>query len=85
MCEGNFFKRTAAQVGGFFSTPTLAKGTPSITVAAMDFLGLNLSDLLTLVTIVYTLCLLLGALPKAVQGVAFVMHWLKTRKAGDDD
>lgn len=84
MCEQNFFKRSVAQIGGFFASPTLGKGMPSITVAGLDFFGVDLDEMLKLVTLFYTLCLLLGAIPKAAQGASFLISRWKAWRAGKD-
>lgn len=77
MCEKKpLHKRLAASFSGFFSTPTLAKGAPSIGVAGMDFMGLSLNELLQLVTLIYTILLLVGAIPKAAAGIQFLLSKL---------
>lgn len=81
MCttQSRFLDKTAARIGGFFSTPTLAKGAPSIGVAGMDFMGLSLNELLQLVTLIYTILLLVGAIPKAAAGIQFLLSKLHDR------
>lgn len=65
MCEesGGFFKRITASAGAYVSSPTLAKGTPSYLVSGAHALGLTMSDFVTTVTLIYTVVLLIGALP----------------------
>jgi len=70
MCTSEtFYNRAAARIGGFFSTPTLAKGALPIGVAGMDFAGLTLGELVQLLTLIYTALLILGAIPKAIAGI----------------
>ena len=82
MCSSSssFFEKTAARVGGFFGTPTWAKGALPLGVAGMDFAGLTLSELVQIATLAYTALLILGAIPKAMDGVKALMDRCRSRR-----
>lgn len=82
MCttQSRFLDKTAARVGGFFNTPTLAKGAFPIGVAGMDFAGLTLGELVQLLTLIYTALLILGAIPKAIAGIQALKDRLRSKK-----
>ena len=57
----------------FFAKPTIAKAAPAYGVTAAEFCGFSLNVLIML-TIIYTLLLLLNALPGAWNGVKFLLN-----------
>ena len=58
----------------FFAKPTIAKAAPAYGVTAAEFCGFSLNDVLIMLTIIYTLLLLLNALPGAWNGVKFLLN-----------
>ena len=58
----------------FFAKPTIAKAAPAYGVTAAEFCGFSLNDVLIMLTIIYTLLLLLTALPGAWNGVKFLLN-----------
>lgn len=62
MCDsriGKFF----ASIGGYFSAPTFGKATPAYAASAASVLDIDLPDIVAVVTLIYTVVLLVGALP----------------------
>ena len=80
MCE-SVFKKAWASIGGYVSSPTLAKGTPSYLVSGAHAFGVSMSDLVTAVTLVYTVVLLIGAIP----GVWRTWDFFHTRRHHEED
>lgn len=83
MCSASsegFFEKAAARMGGFFNTPTLAKGAFPMGVVGMDFAGLTLGELVQLLTLIYTALLILGAIPKAIAGIQTLMDRFRSRR-----
>nr|DAF26599.1 MAG TPA: holin [Caudoviricetes sp.] len=46
----------------------------------MDFAGLTLSELVQIATLTYTALLILGAIPKAMDGVKALMDRFRSRR-----
>lgn len=62
MCDsriGKFF----TSLGGYFSAPTFGKATPAYAASVASAFSITLPDLVTIITCVYTVVLLIGALP----------------------
>ena len=76
MCESNH-GGWLARASAFFSTPTLAKGTPGYLVSGFHLFGITMSDMITAVTLIYTLVLLVGAIP----GIWKTWDFFKSRRA----
>lgn len=83
MCEnkpGGWLARASA----FFSTPTLAKGTPGYLVSGFHLFGITMSDMITAVTLIYTLVLLVGAIPGLWKTWDFFRSRMKDKKEKDE-
>lgn len=83
MCEnkpGGWLARASA----FFSTPTLAKGTPGYLVSGFHLFGITMSDMITAVTLTYTLVLLVGAIPGLWKTWDFFRSRMKDKKEKDE-
>lgn len=62
MCDSRISKFFAG-LGGYFSTPTFSKGVPSYAASAAAAMSISLPDIVAVVTLIYTVVLLIGALP----------------------
>lgn len=80
MCD-NIFKRMWVSAGSYISQPTLAKGAPSYLVSGANALGINMSDLVTVITMLYTVVLLIGAIP----GVWRTWDFFRSRRKDHHD
>lgn len=56
---GKFF----ASIGEYFSAPTFGKAAPAYAASAAPVLDIDLPDIVAVVTLIYTVVLLVGALP----------------------
>lgn len=61
MCD--YIKKFFASIGGYFSAPTFGKATPAYAASAASAFSITLPDLVTIITCIYTVVLLIGALP----------------------
>lgn len=73
-----------ARASAFFSTPTLAKGTPGYLVSGFHLFGITMSDMITAVTLIYTLVLLVGAIPGLWKTWDFFRSRMKDKKEKDE-
>lgn len=63
----------------YFDKPTLAKGSPAYAVSIGELTGWNLNDLVLLLTIVYTLLLIVKTLPSAAAAVQYILSKFHAR------
>lgn len=62
MCDSRISKFFTS-LGGYFSAPTFGKATPAYAASAASTLDIDLPDIVTVITCIYTVVLLVGALP----------------------
>lgn len=63
----------------YFDKPTLAKGAPAYAVSAWDLTGWNMNDIVLMLTAVYTLLLIVKALPGAAAAIQFILSKIHAR------
>lgn len=63
----------------YFDKPTLAKGAPAYAVSLSDLSGWNMNDLVLLLTIVYTLLLIVKTIPSAAAAVQYILSKIHAR------
>lgn len=75
-----------AGLAEYFATPDLKKCTPGYVCSAVSFFdGITLPDIVTTLTITYTVVLLIGALPGLWKTWDFLRERWKSRKDKDSD
>ena len=60
MCDS---KKLLGGLGGWFATPSYSKATPAYAASVATAFDITLPDIVTIITLIYTLVLLIGALP----------------------
>lgn len=68
MCDS---KKLFGGLGGWFATPSYSKAAPAYAASAASALDIDLPDIVTIITCVYTVVLLIGALPNLWRTVDF--------------
>lgn len=67
-------------IAAFFTEPTFRKGTPAYAVSGCNLINVSLPDMVTLLTLIYTIVLLIGAIP----GIWKTWDFFKQRRHKDD-
>lgn len=81
MCDSKLSKMVSG-VFGYFSTPTCGKALPGYAYSVNQlFAGIQLPDMITVLTLVYTAVLLIGALP----GIWKTWDFFKARLMGKSE
>lgn len=68
MCDS---KKLLGGLSGWFATPSYSKAAPAYAASAATALDITLPDIVTIITLVYTLVLLIGALPNLWRTIDF--------------
>lgn len=69
------------KVGAFFTTPDLRKCAPGYAVSGCNLTNITLPDMVTVITLIYTIVLLVGAIP----GIWKTWDFFKARRAKKKD
>lgn len=67
------------RIASFFSSPDLRKGIPGYAVSGCSLADITLPDMVTLLTLIYTIVLLIGAIP----GIWKTWDFFKQRRHKD--
>lgn len=57
--------------------PETAKAAPPVAVSVAGYLNVTMSDIVLIVTLIYTVILILTKLPKALQSLQVIWSWLR--------
>lgn len=86
MCaEDSRIGKFLAGVTGYFATPTYSKGIPSYAASAAAAFSISLPDIVTTLTLVYTIVLLIGAIPGIWRTYDFLRDRYRRKKKERED
>lgn len=81
MCEDKSPLRRFLSSLGIGGATGVAKASPGIVVSGLSFYGIPVEHWISILTVIYLCFMLVGAIPKAVDGIRYALSLLRPAKA----
>lgn len=81
MCEDKSPLRRFLSSLGIGGAAGVAKASPGIVVSGLSFYGIPVEHWISILTVIYLCFMLMGAIPKAIDGIRYALSLLKPSKA----